>query len=142
MAALGNFAVKILLRDDIWARITDPGFREASHITRSITITWNAPALLHLVIRRALHNEALRNFYQVDPNLVLGSTEEQKKLFYRIFPAQVDTGARKSTTLDWMLTRTADGNPPNSTTRVDSLTDGGTRSTTKIIGDGSTRPAG
>jgi len=26
-----------------------------------------------------------------------------------MFPAQVDAGARKSTTLDWMLTRTADG---------------------------------
>ena len=109
MAALSNFAVKILLRDDIWARITGPGFREASHITRSIMITWTSPALLHLVIRRALHNEALRNFYNVDPDTVLASSEEQEKLFYRIFPSQVDTGARKSTTLDWMLTRTADG---------------------------------
>lgn len=109
MAALSNFAVKIFLRDDIWARITDVGFREASHITRAITITWNAPALLHLVVRRLLHNPALREFYAVDTDAVLASTEEQKKLFYRVFPSQVDAGARKSTTFDWMLTRTADG---------------------------------
>lgn len=40
---------------------------------------------------------------------MLASVEEQQKLFYRIFPPQVDAGARKSTTLDWMLSRTADG---------------------------------
>ena len=40
---------------------------------------------------------------------MLASVGEQEKLFYRIFPQQVDAGARKSTTLDWMLSRTADG---------------------------------
>jgi len=109
MAGLENISVKIFLRDDIWARITSTGFREASHITKSITITWDARSLLHLVIRRALHNEAVREFYDVDPATVLASAEEQEKLFYRIFPKQVDLGERKSTTFDWMLTRTADG---------------------------------
>jgi hypothetical protein len=66
-------------------------------------------ALLHLVVRRAVHNEAIRNFYNVDPALVLASAGEQQKLFYRMFPAQVDAGARKSNTFDWMLSRTADG---------------------------------
>jgi hypothetical protein len=61
------------------------------------------------VIRRALHNEAIREYYKVDTSRVLASAEEQEKLFYRIFPDQVDLGGRKSTTLDWMLTRTADG---------------------------------
>jgi hypothetical protein len=37
MQGLNNVSVKILLRDDIWARITDEGFREASHITRAVT---------------------------------------------------------------------------------------------------------
>src|SRR5580658_2118202 len=85
------------------------GFREASHITKSITITWDAQSLLHLVIRRALHNQALREFYNVDPGAVLASAEEQNSLFYRIFPHQVDLGEKKPTTLDWLLTRTADG---------------------------------
>ncbi|MGB8799434.1 MAG: hypothetical protein WCC97_02000 [Candidatus Acidiferrales bacterium] len=109
MAALKHVSLKIFLRDDIWARIVSAGFREASHITQSITITWDARSLLHLVIRRALHNEAIRKYYNVDSAAVLASAEEQEKLFYRIFPAQVDLGERKSTTLDWMLTRVADG---------------------------------
>lgn len=109
MTGLTNVALKIFLRDDIWARITAAGFREASHITKSITISWDARSLLNLVIRRALHNKPVIDFYQADPTTVLGSSEEQEKLFYRIFPAQVDLGERKSTTLDWMLTRTMDG---------------------------------
>jgi hypothetical protein len=109
MAALDHISLKIFLRDDIWARITSKGFREASHITKSITITWNAQSLLNLVIRRALYNEAIRNFYQVDPSTILTSAVEQEKLFYRLFPRQVDLGERKSTTLEWMLSRTADG---------------------------------
>jgi hypothetical protein len=51
----------------------------------------------------------VRDFYNVDRDAVLRSADEQQKLFYRIFPAQIDTGARKSPTLDWMLTRTSDG---------------------------------
>lgn len=109
MADLKNISLKIFLRDDVWARITSKGFREASHITKSITITWDARSLLYLVIRRALYNEAIRNFYKVDASLVLASADEQQSLFYRIFPHQIDLGERKSTTLDWMLTRTSDG---------------------------------
>lgn len=109
MAALENFSLKIFLRDDIWARITSVGFREASHITKFITITWEPKALLNLVIRRALHNLAVREYYKVDAEEVLADSEAQAALFYRIFPAQVDLGKRKSTTLDWMLTRTMDG---------------------------------
>ena len=109
MQGRNNLSLKILLRDDIWTRITDEGFREASHITRAVTITWEARALLNLVIRRALHNVELKAYYQVESENVLSSVEEQEKLFYRIFPQQVDAGERKSTTFDWMLSRTADG---------------------------------
>jgi|HubBroStandDraft_6_1064221.scaffolds.fasta_scaffold38122_2 hypothetical protein len=109
MQGLNNIRLKIFLRDDVWKRIASTGFREASHITKSITITWDERSLLHLVIRRALHNEAIRSFYKVDPPVVLSSAAEQEKLFYRIFPLQVDSGERKSTTLDWLLTRTRDG---------------------------------
>ena len=108
MADLQHITLKIFLRDDIWRRITSAGFRDASHITQSITIEWNSQSLLHLVIRRALYNQSIRDYYNVDPTVVLASAEEQRKLFYRIFPDQVDLGERKSTTLDWILTRTAD----------------------------------
>jgi hypothetical protein len=108
LAGLEHISIKIFLRDDIWKRITATGFREASHITKYIRLTWDSQSLLNLIIRRALHNPHLREFYGVDSKDVLADTRKQEKLFYRIFPKQVDAGARKSTTLDWMLTRTAD----------------------------------
>jgi len=80
MAALDHISLNILLRDDIWSRIVS----EASHVTKSITITWDARSLLHLVIRRALHNTAIQEFYSVDSDKVLA--DEQKRAFYRIFP--------------------------------------------------------
>lgn len=109
MVALSNIAVKIFLRTDIWNRITVGGFREASHITRHITLSWNDASLLNLVIRRVLYNEPIRSFYNVTPGDVLADNAKQSALFYRIFPKQVDAGSRKPTTLDWMLSRTADG---------------------------------
>lgn len=109
MASNKNIKLKIFLRDDIWTRITSAGFREASHITQSITITWDHKSLLNLVVRRLLHNAIVPEFYHVEPTAVLASSAEQENLFYRIFPTQVDAGEKKLTTLDWLLTRTADG---------------------------------
>jgi len=43
---------KIFVRDDIWRRIAKGGFSEASHITKSIHITWAEEALFNLFIRR------------------------------------------------------------------------------------------
>lgn len=102
-------SLKIFLRDDIWRRITEAGFREASHITRSITITWDDPSLLNLIIRRALRNDPILHRYQADPTAVISSMATQEELFYKMFPKQVDRGSRKLTTLDWMLSRTRDG---------------------------------
>jgi hypothetical protein len=101
--------LKIFLRTDIWTRITAAGFREASHITRSLTIKWDRPSLLNLMVRRALQNEALRNFYEVAGEEVIGSTEERLRFFHRMFFEQVEVGTRKSDTVDWILSRTSDG---------------------------------
>lgn len=65
------------------------------------------------MIRRAIHNPALRQFYGVDETAVLASAEQQQELFYKIFPDQVDAGLRKPETLDWMLNRTCDGTKRN-----------------------------
>jgi hypothetical protein len=106
---LERVSLKVFLRSDIWSRIKG-GFREASHITRGITISWkDREALLNLVIRRILHNVELQQFYDVDPTTILADAEQQERLFYRIFPPQVDGGPNKSKTFDWMLTRVRDG---------------------------------
>lgn len=108
-----NIRIKIFLRSDIWNRITKEGFREASHITRHVTISWNKTSLLNLIVRRALHNEALDKYYQVNVDEILDSVEAQGKFFFRMFPDQVEVGPNKPSTLDWLLTRTRDGTQQN-----------------------------
>lgn len=108
-----HIRLKIFLRADIWNRITPEGFREASHITRHVTVTWDRSSLLNLIVRRALHNETVRALYSVDPNVVLASTQSQEEFFFRMCPDQVDVGPNKPTTLDWMLSRTRDGTQLN-----------------------------
>ncbi len=109
LQSLDNIAAKIFLRTDIWKRITARGFREASHITKSLTLSWDEQSLLNLIIRRTLYNQLLLSYYQAVPSQILSSTDLQKQLFYNIFPPQVDSGSRKPTTLEWMLSRTSDG---------------------------------
>ncbi len=107
LLGLECISLKIFLRSDIWSRIRG-GFREASHITRGITISWDRQTLLNLVVRRALHNEQLKRFYNVDVTNILSDVQQQQCLFYRIFPDQVEVGPNKSKTFDWMLTRVSD----------------------------------
>jgi hypothetical protein len=107
--SLSNVDVKIFLRDDIWSKITRAGFREASHVTRSLTLTWDYKSLLNILVRRLVHNAEICTLYSVTKNQVLENAELQTQLFYRVFPAQVDVGKAKPSSLDWMLSRTADG---------------------------------
>jgi hypothetical protein len=104
----GSISLKIFLRSDLWLSILKAGFREASHITRQLTICWNEASLLNLVIRRALFNNELRVFYGVDPKATMSSAEKQSGLFYRIFPNKVDPG-QPLRTFTWILQHTCDG---------------------------------
>jgi hypothetical protein len=105
--------LKIFLRTDIWARITAEGFREASHVTRHVTIEWNRNSLLNLIIRRAAHNEGIRLAYGVGKDIGRLPVAAQEQFFYQAFPDQVDVGPNKSSTLDWLLSRTRDGTRTN-----------------------------
>ncbi|MDX1813884.1 MAG: hypothetical protein R3319_03750 [Candidatus Bathyarchaeia archaeon] len=105
--------LKIFLRSDIWNRITREGFREASHITKHVTVSWDRSSLLNLIVRRALHNEVICEHYEVNPAEVLATTKSQEEFFFRMFPEQVDVGPNKPVTLDWMLSRTRDGSQLN-----------------------------
>lgn len=113
LLALEKIRLKIFLRSDIWNRITREGFREASHITRHVTISWDRPSLLNLIVRRALHNDALLSHYRIDLNMMLNSADAQQEFFFRMFPDQVEVGPNKPTTLDWLLSRTRDGTQQN-----------------------------
>jgi hypothetical protein len=109
MNAYTNIVVKVFLRDDIWRRISTDGFREASHITRSLTISWNSQTLLNLIVRRLVHNDAICSFYDVNRESVLADVTLQRTFFYRVFPAKIDIGPKQPNTLDWMLSRISDG---------------------------------
>jgi hypothetical protein len=99
---------KIFLRTDIWDNLSKDGFREASHIEKSLTIQWNDDDLNHLIIRRVIHNDAICEAYNVNRQDVASSTERQEALWDQIFPKQVDSGPNKPTTFNWLLSRTRD----------------------------------
>ena len=111
--ALSNVTLKVFLRTDIWSRITAQGFREASHITRHLTVNWNRSSLLNLVVRRSIHNLTLRESFGVSDDLARRPVEEQEAFFFRLCPEQVDVGPNKPNTFDWLLTRTRDGSKLN-----------------------------
>ncbi|MBE7702267.1 hypothetical protein H9623_18405 [Oerskovia sp. Sa1BUA8] len=106
---LGQLRLKIFLRSDIWAEITAGGFRETSHITRDMNLLWNRANLLKLILQRVIQSDVLVGELEVDPALVIASSDAQQELFDRVFPRQVDAGSNKPATFDWALSRTEDG---------------------------------
>lgn len=108
LKAFPNLSLKIFVRDDIWRRITEGGFIEASHITKNLTIAWTQESLLNLIMLRLLSNQSIVDYYGVNAHEVRASYEAQKDLFYRLAPAQVDSG-RNPSTFEWMVSRITDG---------------------------------
>jgi hypothetical protein len=101
--------IKIFLRTDIWDSISDDQFREASHLVREAKIDWKSEGLRQLIVRRLAQSPALLAHYGKSHDEVMRSAESQTEFFYLVFPRQVNSGSGKSSTLDWVLRRTADG---------------------------------
>jgi len=118
MAVHSNLKLKIFLRTDIWNKLSVGGFREASHITKHMTIDWNRNSLLNLAVRRAIYNPSIQKYYDITPGIVLATTTSQESFFYKMCPEQVDVGARQSSTFDWILGRTKDGTGKNAPREV------------------------
>ncbi|MBP7902205.1 MAG: hypothetical protein KA015_05260 [Spirochaetes bacterium] len=104
-----NISLKLFLRTDIWNNITNKGFREASHITRSTNIQWGNEELLDLIVRRFYQNDSIRQFLKIDKDYDKLSYKEKEKIFYRIFPDRIELGTNKPTTFNWILSRVKDG---------------------------------
>lgn len=105
-------STKIFLRTDIWANITKDGFREASHIERSLNIKWSPEDLTNLVVRRAVANEDICRFFGVDRSTILADYASQEQFLGKMFPDQVETGPNKPKTFGWILGRTRDAIEP------------------------------
>lgn len=108
LKACSNISLKIFVRDDIWRRITEGGFTEASHITKSLTIAWTTESLLNLIVLRLLSNQPIVDYYSLNADAVRSSYEAQIALFYRLAPEKVDSG-KNPNTFEWMVSRTTDG---------------------------------
>jgi hypothetical protein len=108
LAPREQIRLKIFLRSDIWAAVTEPGFREASHITRQLELRWNDPSLLNLLVRRLLQNRKLLDYYAADSSSILSDSDQQRSFFAKLVPEQIDSG-RNPKTFEWMLGRIRDG---------------------------------
>lgn len=108
LLSLDSVQLKIFLRTDIWKHITKAGFREASHITRQMTISWNQPSLLHLVMNRLLDNPALLRWLELDAEDVRNDATRQREFFDLLVPEKVDAG-KNPRTFEWILGRVKDG---------------------------------
>lgn len=108
LRAFNHISLKIFLREDIWKRIFQAGFREASHINDYAILEWPQEALLNLVIRRLLSNKVLLTELRINRGEILNDSKLQEDLFYRLFPRQVEQGPQKSPTFKWLVSRCAD----------------------------------
>jgi hypothetical protein len=107
MRALTSVSMKIFVRNDIWARITESGFTEASHITRTVDIKWDHNSLVNLVVKRLINNPEVVQHYGIGVTQMMSDFDEQQRLMGRIFPDQIDTG-RNPKTFGWIIARTQD----------------------------------
>ena len=117
-----SIRLKIFVRDDVWRRITEGGFTEASHITKSLHISWSEENILNLLVLRLIASEKLREYYKVKVADIKGSYDQQVALFYRIFPDKVATGKNPST-LGWIVSRTSDASATGKPREVIHLVD-------------------
>ena len=108
LLSLNSISPKIFLRTDIWDSVVEGGFREASHITRSLTIEWSNSSLLNLIVRRMLSNNTVVKYLNVDRNEVLADVTRQRAAFDSIVPDKIDVG-RNPLTFEWILGRAQDG---------------------------------
>lgn len=103
-----HIQAKIFVRKDIWERITEGGFREASHVIKTDTIEWDRDGLLNLVISRLLNNQPLVDYLKVNKESVTNDISKQEEILKRIFPDKVDTG-KNPDAFDWIVSRVQDG---------------------------------
>lgn len=140
-AGYDSIQLKIFLRSDIWRSITHGGFREATHIRRYTTIDWGRAGLLNLIMRRFADNKVIRQRYNVDVDNLRNSQSEQEKLFYELFPKQVDTG-KNPETLDWLIARVEDSTEYSAPRDIINLVNAALKEQIRVLELGGATPDG
>ena len=102
---LVNLRIKLFLRKDLFARISEGGFVNLTHINaRKIPITWEDDDLYILLHRRLIESAAFL------AETGLSTDSDPNEVFSTLFPEKVDDTSKRPTTWNWMLTRIRDGN--------------------------------
>ena len=102
---LTQVKMKLFLRNDLFARISEGGFVNLTHINaRKIPITWEDDDLYVLLYRRLKESEVLLS------ELGLTNSASPDEVFNALFPGKVDDTSKRPTTWNWILTRIRDGN--------------------------------
>ena len=78
MRSHSRISLKVFLRTDIWKRVTEEGFSEATHLSRDMHIKWNKQSLQNLILRRLLSNSEFLDAYSIEPNEILSSSSKQR----------------------------------------------------------------
>jgi hypothetical protein len=96
--------LKVFVRKDLFRKIIQGGFVNLTHINaRKTEIIWEEEDLLNLLCRRIRRNDGFIRALNLED-------ADNKTMFGRIFPEQVDIGKRKSGTWSWIMARIRDGN--------------------------------
>lgn len=102
--AFPRIRLKLLVRKDLFRRITGDGFVNLTHINaRKIEISWDEDDLLDLLGRRMSENAGF-------VESIGQSSGAPRAVFERVFPDQVDAGTNRPTTWAWILSRIRDAN--------------------------------
>lgn len=95
--------IKLFVRNDLFRKITQKQFVNLTHINaKRIQITWNDKDLVSLICNRFRKNKQIINILGVNPS--------DQDIIAFLLPPKVDSGSRKSTSINWMLSRIRDGN--------------------------------
>jgi hypothetical protein len=140
MLGLRKLRLKIFLRNDIWSRITSERFREASHITRRLAITWTTESLLNLVVNRLGRNPNVVAYCGLKPGAALDA-KEQREFFDYIVPDKVDAG-KNPYTFEWIIGRAQDGTGTSAPREVIHLLTEARDAQLKMLERGEPEPSG
>ncbi len=106
--------MKVFLRDDMLDEVVGGGggFTALTHITsrQADTLRWSEEEILDMLVKRLFANEKLRDYLDIDTSRLDASHSYRQQCFYRVFPRQVHSGSRESSTIRWIFSHTADGN--------------------------------
>lgn len=105
-----NVKLKLFVRRDLFERITEKNFVNLSHIkAKTQRIIWSEDDLWSMLSKRVMRSEEVA--------ALCGEDVSTDNLFKLLLPEKIDSGERKPSTRNWILSHIRDGNrvlPPRS----------------------------